>query len=75
MAKYYQGRFKPQNPYKYMGDPTNIIYPFCLTIVSLRRMIFYISSTLLYKPQYSSRSLASVFDDKGQDALTSYPSH
>ena len=26
MAKYYQGRFKPQNPSKYMGDPTNIIY-------------------------------------------------
>jgi hypothetical protein len=26
MAKYYQGRFKPKNPKKYMGDPTNIIY-------------------------------------------------
>lgn len=26
MAKYYQGRFKPKNPRKYMGDPTNIIY-------------------------------------------------
>jgi hypothetical protein len=26
MAKYYQGRFKPNNPKKYMGDPTNIIY-------------------------------------------------
>jgi hypothetical protein len=26
MAKYYQGRFKPQNPKKYLGDPTNIIY-------------------------------------------------
>ena len=26
MAKYYQGRFKPKNPSKYMGDPTNIIY-------------------------------------------------
>ena len=22
----YQGRFKPKNPTKYMGDPTNIIY-------------------------------------------------
>jgi hypothetical protein len=22
----YQGRFKPKNPSKYMGDPTNIIY-------------------------------------------------
>jgi len=26
MGKYYQGRFKPKNPKKYMGDPTNIIY-------------------------------------------------
>jgi hypothetical protein len=26
MAKYYQGRFKPKNPQKYAGDPTNIIY-------------------------------------------------
>ncbi len=26
MAKYYQGRFKPKNPQKYKGDPTNIIY-------------------------------------------------
>lgn len=26
MANYYQGRFKPKNPSKYMGDPTNIIY-------------------------------------------------
>lgn len=26
MAKYYQGRFKPKNPKKYMGDPTDIIY-------------------------------------------------
>lgn len=26
MAKYYQGRYKPKNPHKYMGDPTNIIY-------------------------------------------------
>lgn len=26
MHKYYQGRFKPKNPKKYMGDPTNIIY-------------------------------------------------
>ena len=24
--KYYQGRFKPKNPKKYLGDPTNIIY-------------------------------------------------
>lgn len=23
---YYQGRFKPKNPKKYSGDPTNIIY-------------------------------------------------
>lgn len=23
---YYQGRFKPKNPQKYKGDPTNIIY-------------------------------------------------
>jgi hypothetical protein len=23
---YYQGRFKPKNPHKYKGDPTNIIY-------------------------------------------------
>ena len=22
----YQGKFKPKNPSKYMGDPTNIIY-------------------------------------------------
>jgi hypothetical protein len=26
MHRYYQGRFKPKNPKKYMGDPTNIIY-------------------------------------------------
>lgn len=26
MAKYHQGRFRPRNPEKYMGDPTNIIY-------------------------------------------------
>jgi len=23
---YYQGRFKPKNPQKYKGDPTNIVY-------------------------------------------------
>lgn len=26
MAQYYQGKFKPRNPQKYMGDPTNIVY-------------------------------------------------
>lgn len=26
MPNYYQGRFKPRNPEKYKGDPTNIIY-------------------------------------------------
>lgn len=26
MAKYYQGYFKPRNPQKYKGDPTNIVY-------------------------------------------------
>jgi len=26
MGKYYQGRFNPRNPKKYLGDPTNIIY-------------------------------------------------
>jgi hypothetical protein len=26
MGKYYQGKFKPKNPKKYIGDPTNIIY-------------------------------------------------
>ena len=26
MSKYMQGYFKPQNPHKYKGDPTNIIY-------------------------------------------------
>lgn len=26
MAKYVQGYFKPQNPRKYKGDPTNIVY-------------------------------------------------
>lgn len=26
MAKYLQGKFKPRNPQKYKGDPTNIIY-------------------------------------------------
>lgn len=26
MAKYYQGLFKPRNPEKYKGDPTNIVY-------------------------------------------------
>ena len=24
--KYYKGKFKPRNPKKYIGDPTNIIY-------------------------------------------------
>lgn len=26
MARYHQGRFRPKNPGKYMGDPTNIVY-------------------------------------------------
>jgi hypothetical protein len=26
MSKYWQGKFKPQNPNKYKGDPSNIIY-------------------------------------------------
>jgi hypothetical protein len=26
LAKTYQGRFKPKNPKKYIGDPTNIIF-------------------------------------------------
>lgn len=26
MGRYYQGKFKPKNPQKYLGDPTNIIY-------------------------------------------------
>jgi hypothetical protein len=26
MAKSYQGYFKPKNPQKYKGDPTNIVY-------------------------------------------------
>lgn len=26
MARYYQGKFKPKNPQKYVGDPTDIIY-------------------------------------------------
>lgn len=26
MARYYQGFFKPSNPDKYKGDPTNIVY-------------------------------------------------
>lgn len=26
MAKSYKGKFKPKNPGKYLGDPTNIIY-------------------------------------------------
>ena len=26
MAKFYQGRFKPDNPQKYKGDSSNIIY-------------------------------------------------
>jgi hypothetical protein len=26
MAKYYQGKYKPKNPQKYLGDPTNIVY-------------------------------------------------
>ena len=25
-TKYYQGKYKPKNPKKYKGDPTNIIY-------------------------------------------------
>lgn len=26
MTKYHQGKFRPKNPQKYKGDPTNIIY-------------------------------------------------
>jgi hypothetical protein len=26
MSKFMQGRFKPMNPQKYKGDPSNIIY-------------------------------------------------
>ncbi len=26
MASYHQGKFRPKNPQKYKGDPTNIIY-------------------------------------------------
>jgi hypothetical protein len=26
MSKYHQGKFKPKNPEKYVGDPNNIIY-------------------------------------------------
>jgi hypothetical protein len=26
MGRYYTGRFKPKNPTKYRGDPTNIVY-------------------------------------------------
>lgn len=26
MANYYQGRYRPKNPSKYIGDPTNIVY-------------------------------------------------
>lgn len=26
MAKYHQGKFRPLNPSKYTGDPTNIVY-------------------------------------------------
>ena len=26
MANYYKGKFKPKNPKKYIGDPSNIIY-------------------------------------------------
>lgn len=26
MATYYQGKFRPKNPQKYKGDPSNIIY-------------------------------------------------
>lgn len=26
MSKYLQGKFRPQNPDKYKGDPTNIVY-------------------------------------------------
>ena len=26
MAKYHQGFYKPRNPHKYKGDPTNIVY-------------------------------------------------
>lgn len=26
MSKFYSGRFRPKNPSKYIGDPTNIIY-------------------------------------------------
>lgn len=26
MPKYHQGRYKPRNPEKYIGDPSNIIY-------------------------------------------------
>lgn len=38
MAKYYQGKFKPQNPDKYMGDANNIIYRSRWELVLLRTL-------------------------------------
>ena len=26
MTKYYQGKYRPKNPIKYKGDPTNIVF-------------------------------------------------
>ncbi len=38
MAKYNQGQFKPQNPQKYKGDHTNIVYRSGWEFVLMRRL-------------------------------------
>jgi len=38
MGRYYQGRFKPKHPEKYMGDPTNIIYRSRWELLLARRL-------------------------------------
>lgn len=38
MARYYQGLFKPSNPQKYKGDPSNIVYRSSLEFKFMREM-------------------------------------
>lgn len=38
MAKYLQGQFKPKNPEKYKGDPTNIIYRSSLELTMMMEL-------------------------------------
>lgn len=38
MARYFQGKFKPLNPQKYLGDPTEIYYRSSWEFAQMRRL-------------------------------------